>query len=105
MFGPEVVGSNVGPEYVIANLVTHKERSVHASCLRLYIHDPSLPRPVDTSRRDYMEHFVEKIVNHAGGTKKSTSMSFHLKWLNYDDTHNTWEPWKEVRLCEALHVY
>ena len=25
--------------------------------------------------------------------------------LNYDDSHNTWEPWKNLRLCEALHVY
>ena len=32
-------------------------------------------------------------------------MSFHVKWLNYDDLHNTWEPWKNFRLCDALHVY
>ena len=32
-------------------------------------------------------------------------MSFHVKWLNYDDSHNTWEPWKNLRLCDALHVY
>ena len=58
---------------------------------------------VDTARRDYMEYFVEKIIGHAGDSKKPTSMSFHVKWLNYDDSYNIWEPWKNVRLCEALH--
>ena len=61
--------------------------------------------PADTARRDYMEYFVEKVLNHAGDKKKPTSMSFHVKWLNYDDSHNTWEPWKTLRLCKALHVY
>ena len=61
--------------------------------------------PADTARRDYMEYFVEKVLNHTGDKKKPTSMSFHVKWLNYDDSHNTWEPWKTLRLCKALHVY
>ena len=52
-----------------------------------------------------MEYFVEKVIGHAGDSKKPTSMSFHVKWLNYDDSYNTWEPWKNVRLCEALHDY
>ena len=51
-----------------------------------------------------MEYFVEKVLNHAGDKKKPTSMSFHVKWLNYDNSHSTWEPWKNLRLYEALHV-
>ena len=61
--------------------------------------------PADTARRDYMEFFVEKILAHAGDIKKPTSMSFHVKWLNFDDSSNTWEPWKSLRLCDALHDY
>ena len=52
-----------------------------------------------------MDYFVEKIINHAGDTKKPTSMSSHVKWLNHDSTHNSWEPWKALRLCDALHDY
>ena len=52
-----------------------------------------------------MELSVEKVLDHAGDRKKPTSMSFHVKWLNYDDSNNTWEPWKNLRLCDALHVY
>ena len=52
-----------------------------------------------------MEYFVEKILGHTSDSKKPTSMSFHVQWLNYDYSHNTWEPWKNLRLCDALHVY
>ena len=68
-------------------------------------YDSEVEVPSDTARRDYMEFVVEKVLKHSGDTKKPTAMSFHVKWLNYDDTHNSWEPWKNLRLCEALHDY
>ena len=103
--GPYCVVSFKGSEYVLPNLVSHKEQSVHVKNLKIFNYDPEVDVPADTARRDYMEFVVEKILDHAGDTKKSTTMSFHVKWLNYDDSHNTWEPWKSLRLCEALHDY
>jgi hypothetical protein len=103
--GPFRVVSFEGSEYVLANLITHKHNSVHVKNLKIFNYDPSMGIPADTARRDYMEYFVEKVLNHTGDSKKPTSMSFHVKWLNYDNSHNTWEPWKNLRLCEALHVY
>ena len=73
--------------------------------LKIFNYDPSMGLPADTARRDYMEYFVEKVLNHSGDTKKLTTMSSHIKWLNYDDSHNTWKPWKNLRLCDALHEY
>ena len=92
-------------EYVLTDLVNHKKRSVHVKNLKIFNYDPDVDIPADTARRDYMEFVVEKVLGHAGDTKKPTTMSFHVKWLNYDDSHNTWEPWKSQRLCEALHDY
>ena len=40
-----------------------------------------------------------------GDPKRVTTLKFLIKWLGYDDTHNTWEPWKEVRDVEVLHTY
>ena len=60
-------------------------------------YDPEVDVPADTARRDYMEFVIEKVLGHAGDTKKPTTMSFQVKWLNYDDSHNTWEPWKSLR--------
>ena len=92
-------------QYVLANLVTHKERSVHIKILKFFNYDSEVDVSADTARRDYMESVVEKVLNHSGDKKKPTTMSFQVKWLNYDDTHNSWEPWKNLRLCEALHEY
>ena len=50
--------------------------------LKIFNYDPSLGIPADTARRDYMEYFVEKVLRHTGDSKKPTSMSFHVKWLN-----------------------
>ena len=90
--GPYRVISYTGSEYILANLVTHKERSVHIKNLEIFNYDV----PADTSRRDYMEFVVEKVLNHSGDKKKPKAMSFQVKWLNYDDTHNSWEPWKKT---------
>ena len=49
--------------------------------------------PAETARRDYMEFVVEKILRHSGDTMKPTAMSFYVKWLNYDDSHKSWESW------------
>ena len=103
--GPLRVVSFVGSEYVLANSITHKQYSVHVKNIKIFNHDPSMGMPADTARRDYMEYFVVEVLFHTGDTKKPTSMSFHVKWLNYDNSHNTWEPSKNLRLCKALHAY
>ena len=86
--GPYCVVSFKGSEYVLANLVNHKKRSVHDKNLIIFNYDPEADVPANTACRDYMEFVVEKVLGHAGDTKKPTTMSFHVKWLNYDDSHN-----------------
>ena len=103
--GPFRVVSFNESEHVLAKLITHKHNSIHVKNLKIFNYDPSMGLPADTARRDYMEYFVEKVLNHTGDTKKLTSMSFHVKWLNYENSNNAWEPWKNLRLCDALHVY
>ena len=55
--------------------------------------------------RDKEEYTVEKILNHEGKPELKSSMKFLVKWKGYDDKHNTWEPWKSVRLVDKLHEY
>ena len=78
---------------------------MHIKNLKIFNYDSEVDIPADTAYRDYMEFVVEKVLNHSSDKKKPTTMSFQVKWLNYDDTHNLWEPWKSLRLCEALHEY
>ena len=46
--------------------------------MKIFNDDPEVDIPADTARRDYMEFVVEKVLGHAGDTKKPTTMSFHL---------------------------
>ena len=61
--------------------------------------------PVDIARRDYLEYFVEGIISHEGNPKKLTSLSFLVKWLGYDASWNSWEPWANLRRTVPLHDY
>ena len=59
---PYCIVSFKGSEYVLANLVNHKKRSVHAKNLKIFNYDPEVDAPAATARRDYMEFLVEKVL-------------------------------------------
>ena len=45
------------------------------------------------------------ILKHKGKPTKRSSLKFLVKWVGYDDSHNTWEPWSNVRDNIILHQY
>ena len=67
--------------------------------------DPMLTDPSDVARKDYLELFVEDILTHRGDTKRLSTLQFRVKWLAYDESHNSWEPWANLREMEVLHKY
>jgi Chromo (CHRromatin Organisation MOdifier) domain len=67
--------------------------------------DPMLTDPSDVARKDYLEFFVEDILTHRGDTKRLSTLQFRVKWLAYDESHNSWEPWANLREMEVLHKY
>ena len=103
--GPFPVVSFDKSEYTLQNLITKKNRAVLASQLKPFRFNPTSQSPTDTARRDYMEIFIEDILTHVGNKKKPSTMKFLVKWLNYDSTHNSWEPWKSMRTTDQLHKY
>jgi hypothetical protein len=103
--GPFKVVSYDKSEYTILNLITKKTRDIHASQLKPFRFNPSQKSPVDIARRDYMEFFIEAIISHVGNKKAPSTMRFCVKWLNYDSSHNSWEPWKSMRNTDQLHKY
>ena len=52
-----------------------------------------------------MEFYIEKIMTHTGDKKTPSRMEFLVKWLNYDESENSWEPWKSLRKTYQLHNY
>jgi hypothetical protein len=73
--------------------------------MKPFIFDPLNTNPLDIARRDYLEFFIEKILEMAGDVKKVSTLDFHVKWLGYDDTYNLWLPWKDLRQTDILHSY
>ena len=51
---------------------------------------------------DEDEFYVEKIINHKG---KGNKMKFFVKWLHYDDEHNSWISWNDTKDLAALDTY
>lgn len=52
-----------------------------------------------------MESFIERISSHTGSKLTPSTMKFTVKWLNYDDSQNTVESWKNLRRTDQLHDY
>jgi hypothetical protein len=42
--------------------------------------------PTDIARRDYLEFFVERILEISGDCSKVSSLQFKVKWLGYDES-------------------
>ena len=103
--GPLRVISNNQSEYLLRDLITNKEKPYHASDLKAFNHDPLHTNPTDIARRDYLEFFVEKILDMTGDIKKLNSLQFQVKWVGYDETYNSYEPWKNLCDVAVPHDY
>ena len=103
--GPLQVVGNTGSEYSLLDLITHKVKPYHITDMKPFIFNPLTIDPVDIARKDYLEFFIEKILDVRGDRKKVSTLSFMVKWLGYDDTYNSWEPWKNVKDTDKVHEY
>ena len=103
--GPMKILSSHKSEYLLLDLVTGKEKTVHIKNMRIFRFDPSAVTPLDVARRDYSEFFVEKIMDHNGDFRKVSTLTFKVRWLHYTPEYDTWEPWKNLRHLAPLHEY
>ena len=70
-------------------LVWYKATDFHVSDMKPFVFDSAVVDLMDVARRDYMEYFVDKILQHRGDPKKSSSTEFEVSWLNYPPDSNT----------------
>jgi transposase InsO family protein len=103
--GPLRVISNTGSEYLLLDLITHKAKPYHITDMKPFRFDPLVTNPIDIARKDYLEFFIEEILDMRGDGKRVTTFSFLVKWLGYNDIQNSWEPWKNVRDTDKVHEY
>jgi hypothetical protein len=104
--GPMQVLSYKGNRYTLLNLVTMKEEQAHITALKKFEYNTETtdPRQVALSEANVFD--VEKIISHRFKDKKRiASYEFKVRWLNYGENEDTWEPWENLRDNEALHTY
>ena len=77
----------------------------HVTRLREFRYDDRFVDLRDIALRDVDEYYVERILAHSGNPTKLKTLQFHVKWRGYDESANTWEPWKNLRETEKLHHY
>jgi hypothetical protein len=61
--------------------------------------------PTRVAARVNEEYVVQEILEHKGNKKYKTSLEFKVRWTGYGPEHDTWEPWRNVRLVDKLHAY
>jgi hypothetical protein len=103
--GPYRVINSNGPKYTIQNLVTYRNEDVNIVNLRPFNFDPERVNLQEVASRDRKEFIIDRIVSHVGDFKAKRELKFLVKWLGYDESDNTYEPWSYLKDTEQLHAY
>ena len=107
--GPFLVVSSSNHEYVLEDLVGGKKVGpVHVTRLKKFVFDATREDPQEIATHDNMEFYVEAVLDHEPKHQPSRhrrDLVFLIKWLGYDDSHNSWEPWAELRANRVVHAY
>ena len=103
--GPYRVVNSIGSRYTLLDLISNKHEDVLIHRLHPFRYDQEFLDPKDIAMRDREEYEVQKVLDHQGDPKLKGQMKFLVKWKGYDSKHNTWEPWKSLRLVDKLHDY
>jgi hypothetical protein len=103
--GPFRVLRHEDSQYTLLDLITKKEKIYHISDMKPFVFDPLHTDPQDVARHDYLEFFVEAVLHHRGNPSLKSTMEFEIKWLGYNSSHNSWEPYSNLRDLDILHDY
>ena len=74
--GPMRVVNGLNSKYVLLDLVTGKEKVFHVSDMKPFVFDPAVVDPLDTARREYMEYFIDKTLDHRWISKRDQLTDF-----------------------------
>ena len=93
-----ISGSN--SRYLLYDLISHVEKEYHVSDMKTFLFDPLRVDPLDVARHDYMEFYIETILEHHDDLQRKTSLEFLVNWLGYSDEHNSWTSYANLRDTE-----
>ena len=77
--GPMRVISGSNSRFTLYDLISHVEKEYHVSDMKPFLFDPLRVEPLDVARHDYMEFYIENILEHRGDLQRKTSLEFLVK--------------------------
>ena len=94
----------------VRNLLTQKVRSFHPAHLHPFIIDTNQVNPLDIAKQANQEYVVDKILKINGhqndqGRYYKRGLEFQVRWEGYDESEDSWEPYKELRYNTTFIKY
>jgi len=104
--GPLKVLEREGDKYTLLDLVSRRTEEVNISRISPFQYDSTKIDPEAVAFHDKGEFAIDKIIDAEIDLKLSKlNWNFRVRWMGYDDSHDSWLPWIELRHVKALHSY
>ena len=97
--------NRVGSKYTVKDLITHKDEDVHVTRLKQFQYDAEHTDPREVAMHDQEEFEIDHIITHRGDRHDKTAMTFLVRWQDFGEAEDSWEPWENLRNTDALHTY
>ena len=103
LLGPEKVISQSKNDIKCVHPVLHTQHTLHSSRVTPLYGTPASGQKI--ALLDHEEFLVDEILRHKGVWTKISDMTFLVRWANYDSSHDSWEPWSNLRRVNKMHYY
>ena len=77
----------------------------HVHNLRPFAFNPTQVNPLDVAQQNEQEFVVDGILAHRGNHHRRSTMEFLVRWAGYDESSNSWEPYKALMHVDKRHDY
>jgi hypothetical protein len=97
-----------GPQesiHTTEDLVRGKQIKTHVHNLRAFIFNPTQVNPLEVAQQNEQEFLVDEIIAHRGDHHRRYTMEFLVRWTGYEESSNSWEPYKALMHAGKLHNY
>ena len=81
---------------------------MHVTRLRKFVLDTTRHTYEEAATHDNMEHYVQAVLDHEPKLRPDShrrDLRFKIRWLGYDESYDSWEPWSGLRANFIVHAY